>query len=76
MYAIVRHSKSTIVNMIVVLLAIISLVFIAISRIYLGLQFPSDLVAVYVFGDVWVSLIILLTEGSRLLNLIKRSINK
>jgi membrane-associated phospholipid phosphatase len=76
MYAIVRHSKSTIVNMIVVLLAIISLVFIATSRIYLGLQFPSDLVAGYVFGGVWVCFIILLIEGSRLLNIIKLSINK
>jgi membrane protein DedA with SNARE-associated domain/membrane-associated phospholipid phosphatase len=76
MYTIVRHCKSIVVNMIVVLLAILSLVFIATSRIYLGLQYPSDLVAGYVFGGVWVSLMILLIEISRLLNLIKLSLHQ
>jgi membrane-associated phospholipid phosphatase len=76
MYAIVRHCNMTWINMIVVTLTILLLVSIAAARVYLHLQVPSDVVAGYVFGGAWVSFIILIVEISRLLNLIKLSIQK
>lgn len=76
MYAFIRHCKSFILNVVVIILDLFCLLSIAISRIYLGLQDPSDLVAGFVFGGVWTSFIILLIEGSRLLNYIKLSLNK
>ncbi|MDP4103964.1 MAG: VTT domain-containing protein [Bacillota bacterium] len=76
MYAIVRQCKKTWINMIVVTLTIFVLVSIAAARVYLHLQAPSDEVAGYVFGGVWVSFIILIVEVSRLLNLIKLSLRK
>ncbi|XJZ28271.1 VTT domain-containing protein [Bacillota bacterium Lsc_1132] len=76
MYVVIRHSKSTIVNSLMVLAVLLSLTAIFISKVYLNIQFPSDLAAGYVFGGVWVSLMILLIEGSRLLNLIKMTYKK
>jgi membrane protein DedA with SNARE-associated domain/membrane-associated phospholipid phosphatase len=76
MYAVIRHNRSVFATIITVLCALLIILFIPISRIYLGLQVPSDLVAGYVFGGVWVSSVILMIEISRLLNLIKRSIRK
>lgn len=73
MYTVIRHSKSTILKTLAVILEISVLLSIYISNVYLHIQHPSDLAAGYVFGGVWISLIILLVEGSRLLNLIKRS---
>ncbi|MGG5253189.1 VTT domain-containing protein [Neobacillus sp. SM06] len=76
MYVIIRHSRSTFMNSIMALVILFFLLFLFISKVYLNLQYPSDLTAGYVFGGVWVSLIILLIEGSRLLNLIKAEIKK
>lgn len=73
MYVVVRHSKNSLLNTIIVSLEILILLVITASHIYLGYQHPSDLVAGYTFGGVWVCLVILLIELSRLLNLLKHS---
>ncbi|MBB2481265.1 VTT domain-containing protein [Bacillus sp. APMAM] len=73
MYVVVRHSKNSLLNTIIVSLEILFMLVITASHIYLGYQHPSDLVAGYTFGGVWICLVILLIELSRLLNLIKQS---
>ncbi|MGV3466619.1 MAG: VTT domain-containing protein [Heyndrickxia sp.] len=73
MYVIVRHSKNSLLNTIIVSIEILIMLVITASHIYLGYQHPSDLVAGYTFGGVWVCLVILLIELSRLLNLLKQS---
>ncbi|MBS4174076.1 VTT domain-containing protein [Bacillus sp. FJAT-49736] len=73
MYVVVRHSKNSLLNTFIVSLEILILLVITASNIYLGYQHPSDLVAGYTFGAVWICLVILLIELSRLLNLIKQS---
>lgn len=73
MYVVVRHSKNSLLNTIIVSLEILVILIIAASNIYLEYQHPSDLVAGYTFGGVWICLVILLIELSRLLNLIKQT---
>lgn len=75
-YTVIRHGRSNLTKTMAALLEVSVLAFIFISKVFLDLQHPSDLVAGYVFGGVWVSLIILLIEGSRLLNLIKMTYKK
>jgi membrane-associated phospholipid phosphatase len=41
---------------------------VGISRVYFDLQYPSDVVAGYVFGGVWLSLNIVLLEIFRVLH--------
>jgi membrane protein DedA with SNARE-associated domain len=76
MYVVVRHSKNPLLNTIIVSAEILVLFAITVSNIYLGYQNPSDLIAGYTFGGVWISLVILLIELSRLLNLIKQTAPK
>ncbi|MEH7251340.1 VTT domain-containing protein [Neobacillus niacini] len=47
--------------------ALLILLFIAVSRIFFNVQYPSDIVAGYIFGGVWLSLNILVLEVFRLL---------
>ncbi|WKU22207.1 lipid A 1-phosphatase [Priestia megaterium] len=48
-------------------MAILILLLIAISRLYLSIQYPSDIAAGYVFGGVWLGLNVLLLEIFRLM---------
>jgi membrane protein DedA with SNARE-associated domain/membrane-associated phospholipid phosphatase len=66
-YIFVRHSKNIWNPTIVPLLGILILLFISISRIYLQLELPSDVLAGYVFGGVWLGLNIILVETFRIL---------
>ena len=50
------------------LIGLIALVLIAIGKLFMGNQLPSDVVAGYVFGGVWLGLCIILLEILRLLN--------
>ncbi len=49
------------------LVTLLLLVFIAISRLFMQVELPSDIAAGYVFGGVWLGLNILLLEILRLL---------
>ncbi|MEB6549608.1 VTT domain-containing protein [Heyndrickxia sporothermodurans] len=73
MYEIIRHSKSTLLNLLTFLIVIFILLAIAASEIYLGIHVPSDFAAGYAFGGVWVCFMILLLEVSRLIKLIKET---
>ncbi|WP_270584003.1 VTT domain-containing protein [Bacillus smithii] len=73
LYIVLRHSQRKMGNVLIVVLEMLIFALISVSSIYLGSENPSDLVAGYTFGGVWVSLIILMIEISRLLNMIKAS---
>jgi membrane protein DedA with SNARE-associated domain len=73
LYIVLRHSQIKIGSILIIVLEMLIFAMISVSSIYLGSENPSDLVAGYIFGGVWVSLIILMIEISRLLNMIKAS---
>ncbi len=66
-YLMVRHVGITWVRTIAFLLVIAVSFLVGISRIYFDIQYPSDVVAGYVFGGVWLSLNILMLEIYRLI---------
>ncbi|MCY9691473.1 VTT domain-containing protein [Paenibacillus alginolyticus] len=61
-YLMVRHVSVTWVRTGAILLVLAVSFLVGISRIYFDIQYPSDVVAGYVFGGVWLSLNILLLE--------------
>jgi len=63
----VRHRKNVGAHLWATLLVLLLSFLAGLSRISLGLQLPSDAVAGYAFGGVWLSLNILLLEIFRLL---------
>ncbi|CAH2213164.1 VTT domain-containing protein [Tepidibacter aestuarii] len=65
-FVFVRHAKSRFLKMIFSLITVILLIAIGLNRIYFQLQYPSDVVAGYVFGGVWLSFNIFLLEIYRL----------
>ncbi|OKP87730.1 alkaline phosphatase [Paenibacillus helianthi] len=71
-FLILRHYKNGLVRVLVVAAIIFICLLIGVSRIYLQVQFPSDVVAGYVFGGVWISLNVLLLEILRMLPANKR----
>ncbi|MDP1511890.1 VTT domain-containing protein [Paenibacillus ottowii] len=66
-YLIVRHVKMAGVQMGASLLVLTVAFLVGISRIYFNIQYPSDVVAGYVFGGVWLSLNVVLLEVLRLM---------
>lgn len=66
----VRYSGKVWVHTSVPLAALLLLVFIAISRLFMQVELPSGVAAGYVFGGVWLGLNILLLEILRLLKTI------
>ncbi|WP_410513588.1 phosphatase PAP2 family protein [Paenibacillus sp. BR2-3] len=54
--------------MAVIVTVILLCLLVGLSRIYFEVQFPSDVVAGYVFGGVWISLNVILLEILRKLN--------
>ena len=66
-FIMVRHSGKVWMHTSFVLVTLLLLVFIAISRLFMQVELPSDVAAGYVFGGVWLGLNILLLETLRLL---------
>jgi len=66
-FMLVRHSRRLWIPTLAPITAILILLLIAISRLFLGVQYPSDIAAGYVFGGVWLGLNILLLETFRLM---------
>lgn len=71
-YLFVRHSKKIWIQTLVSILIFILIILIGLSRIYLMQQYPSDVVAGYTFGGVWLSLNILVLEIFRFSNRLNR----
>ncbi|MGR6342056.1 VTT domain-containing protein [Priestia megaterium] len=66
-FMLVRHSRRLWIPTLAPIVAFHILLLIAISRLYLSIQYPSDIAAGYVFGGVWLGLNILLLETFRLM---------
>ncbi|WP_377520270.1 VTT domain-containing protein [Priestia megaterium] len=66
-FMLVRHSRGLWIPTLVPIVAFLILLLIAISRLYLSIQYPSDIAAGYVCGGVWLGLNILLLETFRLM---------
>jgi membrane protein DedA with SNARE-associated domain len=66
-FVLLRHNRNIKVHTVLIISWITVLLFIGISRVYFGLQDPSQIAAGYVFGGVWLGLFILLLEIFRLL---------
>lgn len=66
-FMIVRHSGKLWMHTSFPIVALLLLTLIAISRLYMQVELPSDIAAGYVFGGVWLGLNILLLEIVRLL---------
>ncbi|BBH20931.1 hypothetical protein Back11_22760 [Paenibacillus baekrokdamisoli] len=61
-FLLVRHYTWTSIRVAAVFSVILLCLVVGLSRIYFHVQFPSDVVAGYVFGGVWVSLNVILLE--------------
>lgn len=70
-YMITRRIKSVWVKQFIAAAALIICFFVGISSIVLQIQYPSDVVAGYVFGGVWLTFNIVLLEVFRILPKIK-----
>ncbi|MGX9134125.1 VTT domain-containing protein [Rummeliibacillus sp. JY-2-4R] len=65
-YIFARYIKHRFLDVFVILISIMLVILIGLSRIYFMQQHPSDVVAGYAFGGVWLSLNILVLEIFRL----------
>ena len=70
-FMLVRHSGKVWIHTSVPIAALLLLVLIAIGRLFMQVELPSDVAAGYVFGGVWLGLNILLLEILRLLTSIE-----
>jgi membrane protein DedA with SNARE-associated domain len=61
-YLLIRHHGNYLIRIMVVLTVSVICLMTGISVIYLGTQYPSDVVAGYVFGGMWISLNVVLLE--------------
>jgi membrane-associated phospholipid phosphatase len=61
-YLLVRHSRKSWLQTFTSIVVVIVLLLIGLSRIYFKQQYPSDVVAGYAFGGVWLSLNVLVLE--------------
>lgn len=61
-FLIARHSQKTWIRTLLPSVVFVAAIFVGLSRVYFGVQYPSDVVAGYVFGGVWLSLAIVLLE--------------
>lgn len=66
-FMLVRHSGKVWIHTSVSIFALLLLVLIAIGRLFMQVELPSDVAAGYVFGGVWLGLNMLLLEILRLL---------
>lgn len=61
-FLIMRHSINAAVRTAAVLILLVAAALVGVSRVYLEVQYPSDVAAGYVFGGVWLMLNIILLE--------------
>ena len=61
-YLLVRHTKKSWLQTFTSIVVIFILIVIGLSRIYFEQQYPSDVVAGYAFGGVWLSLNVIVLE--------------
>lgn len=61
-YIVVKYSKSTWYNSLIITICLCICFLVGLSMIYLDLQYPSDILAGYEFGVAWFSLCIILLE--------------
>lgn len=61
-FLLVRHSQNTWIRMVAPPLVLVIAAFVGLSRVFFGVQYPSDVVAGFVFGGMWLSLNIVLLE--------------
>ncbi|MEX2462377.1 MAG: VTT domain-containing protein [Paenibacillaceae bacterium] len=66
-YLLFRHYGSVWTRIVAPVAVVVIALLVGISRIYFDLQYPSDVVAGYVFGGVWLSLNIILLEIFRIM---------
>jgi membrane-associated phospholipid phosphatase len=66
-YLLFRHYGTVWARIVAPVTVVVIVLLVGISRIYFDLQYPSDVVAGYVFGVVWLSLNIVLLEIFRFL---------
>ncbi|KPU27280.1 membrane-associated protein [Caloranaerobacter sp. TR13] len=66
-FLIVRHTKKVWLKTIAIIISLAVCFFTGVSVLFFQVQFPSDVVAGYVFGGVWLSLNIVLLEIFRIL---------
>ncbi|MFC7392052.1 VTT domain-containing protein [Scopulibacillus cellulosilyticus] len=71
-FLLVRHAKSAWLHTFAFIAFLIILLLIGLSRIYFKIQYPSDVVAGYAFGGVWLSLNILVMELFRFSHRLKK----
>ncbi len=72
----VRHAQRYMVKIGALLIAAALLLYIGIGHLYFIMQSPSDIIASYLLGSVWLSFIIMLLEVWRLITLLNREIRK
>ena len=70
-FLLIRHVKNKWIHSTIPWAVVLLALMVGVSRVYLGVQFPSDVFAGYVFGGVWLSLNIVLLEIFRHLKLLK-----
>ena len=66
-FLILRHAKTPQIRKLAPIIALFFCSFAGISTLYFELQFPSDVIAGYVFGGGWLCLNIVLLEVFRVL---------
>jgi membrane protein DedA with SNARE-associated domain len=67
-YLLFRHYGTVWARIVAPVAVVVLAILVGLSRIYLDLQYPSDVVAGYVFGVVWLSLNIVLLEIFRFMH--------
>lgn len=72
-YMILKESKKALINSIIIGIYFSICFLIGLSAVYLNIQYPSDVVAGFEFGIVWLSLSIILLEVYGVLSKIKDS---
>lgn len=70
-YMIVKYSKKVWINSVVISVCLCIYFLIGLSMVYLNLQYPSNIVAGYEFGVVWLSLSMVVLEIYRVLPKLK-----
>jgi undecaprenyl-diphosphatase len=63
LYLIVRLSQSRLLDVIATLIAVPLILAIGVSRVYLGVHYPSDILAGYLAGAIWLLAVIVSAEA-------------
>ncbi len=73
-YFIIRNTKNKTVRVSTILVVGILVFVIGISRIYLGVHYPSDVLAGYIAGIMWFALIVLIEKTAHKFKIFKKSL--